>query len=611
MLRKLFLQMPSTTRVSVLLASGLLLSSAFGTDDPHRNYAGSATVSRFGIVATSQTLASQAGVAVLERGGNAVDAAVAANAALGVIEPMMNGVGGDLFAIVYESKTGKVAGINSSGWAPKGTSIEYLKAHGVSGKIPQTSVQAVTVPGTVAGWAALRQKFGKLPLKDDLAPAIYLARNGFPVSEMNAQAWKIFGPQYQNAPGFAKTFLPEGQPLAAGEVFQNADLARTLEHIANEGASGFYRGPVAAAMVDFLDSLGSPMSKDDLAEFAPEWVEPISTTYHGWTVRELPPNGQGIAALEMLNIMEGFPLKEYGHNSVQALHIMIEAKKLAYADLARYVADQRFSKVPVSEMVSKSFAEHRAKLIGATASCQIAPAELTVPQRSIAATKRKAGLATRADLRPPHKILGGSNRIPDSVVLTNAGRDTTYLTVVDRDGNIVSLIQSNSAAFGTGLVAPGTGFVLQNRGSGFSLEPNHPNVIAPRKRPFHTIIPALLSKSDITVGFGIMGGLNQPQAHAQFVSNIVDFGMDLQAALDAPRFTKPTFNGCDVLIESRLPEAVRAELAAKGHKIHVEDEYSQKMGRGNAVMVDARGVKFGASDPRGDGEAIPETPKYW
>jgi gamma-glutamyltranspeptidase / glutathione hydrolase len=562
------------TRCSLLLASSLLLPYASGADDPHRNYAGSTTVSNFGVVATSQTLASQAGAAILEHGGNAVDAAVGANAALGVVEPMMNGVGGDLFAIVYEAKTGKVVGINSSGWAPKGTNIEFLKAHGVTDKIPGESVQAVTVPGAVAGWAALQQRFGKLSLKDDLAPAIFLARHGFPVSEMNAQAWAIFGPQFQKAPGFAATFLPQGHPLGAGEVFRNADVARTLEYIANEGANGFYRGPVAGAMVDFLDSLGSPMSQQDLAEFSPEWVEPISTTYHGWTVRELPPNGQGIAALEMLNIMERFPLQDYGHNSVQALHTMIEAKKLAYADLTRYVADPRFSKVPVGEMLSKSFAEQRAKLIGSTASCEIAPANLTAE-------------------------------------LTGAGRDTTYLTVVDRDGNIVSLIQSNSGAFGTGLVAPGTGFVLQNRGAGFTLQPDRPNSLAPRKRPFHTIIPGLLSKGDVTIGFGIMGGLNQPQAHAQFVSNIVDFGMDLQAALDAARFTRPTFNGCDVLLESRIPETVRAQLAAKGHEIHTEDAYSQRMGRGNAVMVDSRGVKYGASDPRADGYAIPENPNYW
>lgn len=562
------------TFFTALLCGTMVLCCASGAEDPHRDYAESQTISRFGIVATSQTLASQAGAAVLERGGSAVDAAIAANAALGVIEPMMNGVGGDLFAIVYEAKTGKVFGINSSGWAPKGMSIEFLRAHGITKKIPASSAQSVTVPGAVAGWAALHDKFGKLPLKNDLAPAIYMAEHGIPIPDMDAQAWKIFAPQFQKSPGFSPTFLPEGHPLGTGEVFRNPDLARTLGQIAANGANGFYRGPVAAAMVDFLDSLGNPMSREDLAEFSPEWVEPISTTYHGWTVRELPPNGQGIAALEMLNIMERFPLKQDGHNSVPALHTMIEAKKLAYADLARYVGDPRFSHIPVNEMLSKDFAENRAELIGNTASCQVAPAELTTE-------------------------------------LTSAGRDTTYLTAVDREGNIVSLIQSNAGAFGAGLVAPGTGFVLQNRGTGFTLEPGRPNSLAPRKRPFHTIIPALLSKGDVTIGFGIMGGLNQPQAHAQFVSNVVDFGMNIQEALDAPRFTKPTFNGCDVLIESRVPEAVRAKLAEKGHQIQTVDAYSQKMGRGNAVMVDAHGIKHGGSDPRADGQAVPANPKYW
>jgi len=561
-----------TTSLLLLLWGGLLLPAS-GAEDPHRNYPQSQTISRFGIVATSQALASEAGAAVLQHGGNAVDAAIAANAALGVIEPMMNGVGGDLFAIVYEAKTGKIYGINSSGWAPKGMSIDFLQKKGIT-KISEHSVYSVTVPGTVAGWAALRDKFGKLTLKDDLTPAIFMAKNGIPITEMDAQAWRIFGPQFQKSPGFAATFLPKGDPLVTGEVFRNSDLARTLEVIADKGASGFYRGPIAAAMVDFLDSLGSPVSRADLAEFSPEWVDPISTTYHGWTVRELPPNGQGIAALEMLNIMERFPLKDYGHNSLEALHTMIEAKKLAYADLKQYVGDPRFSKIPVAELLSKDFAGQRSKLIGSTANCQVSPAELTT-------------------------------------TLSAAGRDTTYLTAVDRDGNIISLIQSNSGAFGAGLVAPGTGFVLQNRGTGFTLEPGRANSLAPRKRPFHTIIPAMLSKGDVNLGFGIMGGLNQPQAHAQFVSNIVDFGMNIQEALDAPRFTKPTFNGCDVLLESRIPEGVRTKLGEKGHEVQTEDAYSQKMGRGNAVMVDSHGIKYGGSDPRADGLAIPESPDYW
>jgi gamma-glutamyltranspeptidase / glutathione hydrolase len=568
--------MPNLSAIIALSTSLCLVANA-ASPNPHRNYANSTTITSGGIVATSQVLASEAGVAVLERGGNAIDAAIAANAAVGVIEPMMNGIGGDLFAIVYDAKTRRFTGINASGWAPKASSIQYLRAHGVADRMPSTGPFSVSVPGAVAGWVALHKKFGKLPLKDDLAPAVYLAGRGFPVQEMNAQAWQIFGPPFAKAPGFAPVFLPHGRPLATGTVFRNPELAKTLSGIGERGKDGFYRGPVAASITKFLNSLGNPMSAEDLAEFEPEWVEPISTTYHGWTVRELPPNGQGIAALEMLNIMERFPIKQYGHNSVEALHIMIEAKKLAYADLTRYVADQRFSSVPVAKMLSKDFAAERAEHIQPKANCDILPAELTTSATN----------------------------------LSSGGRDTTYLTVVDREGNIVSLIQSNAGAFGSGLVAPGTGFVLQNRASAFVLDTHHPNAFAPRKRPFHTIIPGMMTKDKATIGFGIMGGLNQPQAHAQFVSDIADFGMDLQAALDAPRFTKPTFNGCDVLMESRIPNSVQTPLTNKGHRIEALDAYTQHMGRGNAVMVDANGIKHGASDPRADGLAIPEHPDYW
>jgi gamma-glutamyltranspeptidase/glutathione hydrolase len=552
----------------------VFVSAHAGGEEPHRAYAESATISRYGIVATSQTLASRAGAAVLERGGNAVDAAIAANAALGVIEPMMNGVGGDLFAIVYEPKMGKLSALNASGWAPKDLSIGFLKAHGIKEKIPPQSAHAVTVPGTVAGWGALQEKFGKLTLADDLKPAISMAENGIPVTEMDAAVWAKYGPPLEKNLGFSSIFLPGGKSPDTGQIFRNPDLARTLRSIAAQGPKAFYQGSIADALINFVTSRGSTMSRQDLAEFSPEWVEPISTNYRGWTVWELPPNGQGIAALEMLNIMEHFPLKDYGLHSVRTLHTMIEAKKLAYADLARYVGDPKFSRVAITELLSPKLAAERAKLIASTANCNALPAEL-------------------------------------SSVMSGMGRDTTYLSVVDREGNIVSLIQSNAAAFGTGLVAPGTGFVLHNRGTGFTLAPDHPNSLAPRKRPLHTIIPGLMQKGGVTIGFGIMGGLNQPQAHAQFVSNIADFGMNIQAALDAPRFTKATFSGCDVLIESRIPEAVRAKLVEKGHRVEAADAYSQSMGRGNAVMVDEHQTKYGASDPRADGQAVPESPNYW
>ncbi len=538
-----------------------------------RSQARSMTISRLGIVATSQTPASQAGAAVLARGGNAVDAAVAANAVLGVVEPMMNGIGGDLFAIVYEAKTNKLYGLNASGWSPAKATLELYREHAKDGKIPMDSPLAVTVPGAVAGWDALHSKFGKLPLADVLAPAIYFAHHGVPVTEFDAMVWKNVFAKPQ--PGLMETYMPGDKVPQTGDVFRDEALARSLEAVAQRGRDGFYRGPTAERIVQFLNGKGNPMSLADLEEFQPEWVQPISTTYHGWRVFELPPNGQGIAALSMLNIMEQFPLAQYGQDSVQALHVMIETKKLAYADLLHYVGDPRFSPIPVEQLLSKDLAERRAKLIAPDkAHCSVLPSDL-------------------------------------SARLNAMGHDTTYLTVVDGEGNMVSLIQSNYSAFGAKIVAPGTGFALQNRGALFTLHAGEPNTLAPHKRPLHTIIPAFMEKGDVKISFGIMGGFNQAQAHAQFVSDVVDFGMNIQAALEAPRFTKPTFEGCDVEVESGIPQAVRDGLTKKGHELKVVGRFSQDMGRGNAVMSDGRGVFYGASDPRGDGEAIPEPADYW
>ncbi len=532
-------------------------------------------ISRFGIVATSQTPASQAGAAILDRGGSAVDAAIAANSVLGVIEPMMNGIGGDLFAIVYEAKTGKLYGLNSSGWSPAAATIERYTAQAVDGKISSKTSLAVTVPGAVAGWEALSKRFGKLPLKEVLTPAIYYARNGVPVTEFDSVVWKGSAELLKDQPGFLETYAPGGHAPATGELFRDEALAKSLEAIASQGRNGFYSGVTAERMLKFLNGLGNPMSAQDLTEFQPEWVEPISTTYHDWRIWELPPNGQGLAALSMLNIMEQFPLAKYGHNSEQALHTMIEAKKLAYADLAKYVGDPRFSKIPTEELISKKLGRQRADLIRADkAQCSVLPSEL-------------------------------------SARLNAMGHDTTYLSVVDKDGNMVSLIQSNYSAFGTGLVAPGTGFALQNRGALFSLKAGEPNSLEPRKRPLHTIIPAFMEKGETRIAFGIMGGFNQAQAHAQFVSNVVDFGMNIQAALEAARFTKATFEGCDVAMESGIPETVRNELTAKGHQINVNGRFSQSMGRGNAVLRDEHGVFYGASDPRGDGAAVPQSAPFF
>ena len=534
-----------------------------------RSQGRSVVVSRYGIVAAESPLAAQAGATILARGGHAVDAAVATNAVMGLVSPHMNGMGGDLFAIVYEAGTGKVFGLNASGWAAAGMSIEFLKNKGIRA-MPPGGIHTVTVPGAVDGWDKLLNRFGRMKFSDNLAPAIHYAEEGFPVTEWVAGGWLASEAKLRGNAEAARTFLRNDRAPRFGEIFKNPDLAASLKLIAANGRKGFYEGETARRIVRTSEQLDGAMALADLAEFSSEWVEPISTTYRGWTVYEIPPSGQGIAALSMLNIMENFPLGEWGHNSVDGLHAMIEAKKLAYADVLRYVADPRFSKVPVAGILSKEYARKRFQLINmAKANCAVPPGQPPVP----------------------------------------AGSDTTYLTVVDRDGNMVSFIQSNYAGFGSGLVAEGTGFALQNRGALFSLDASHPNALVGRKRPLHTIIPALMSRGTVRIAFGIMGGWNQSQAHAQFVSNVADHGMNIQAALEAARFTKPTFQGCDVFLEARIPSRVREELAKRGHEIEVLAIFSDEVGGGQAVMRDfAAGVNYGASDPRKDGEAIPEPP---
>jgi gamma-glutamyltranspeptidase/glutathione hydrolase len=548
------------TNVSYLEAQG----------DPGREQSRSMVMTQYGIVATSQAVASQAGAAILARGGSAVDAAIAANAALGVIEPMMNGVGGDLFAIVYDAKTKKLYGLNASGWAPKGMSIENLKAKGVVDEIPEAGIDSVTVPGAVAGWDALRQRFGKLAMAEDVAPAAALAEKGIAVPETDAENWHSFGLPFAESPGFARVFLPDGKAPVAGEIFRNPELATTLRRIGEHGRDGFYKGLTAEAMLKLSREQHGFLEADDLAGFQPEWVEPVSTTYHGWTVWEMPPNGQGIAALSMLNIMERFPIAAWGHNSQKSLHVEIEAQKMAYADLAHYIGDPHASHIPVEQLISKKLAAKRATQITEHAQCNVLPSDL-------------------------------------SQQMARLSSDTTYLAVVDHEGNEVSLIQSNSGAFGSGLVAEGTGFVLQNRAGGFTLKPGQPNTLRPRTRPLHTIIPGFMQKGDRRIAFGIMGGFNQAQAHAQFVSNIADFDMNIQAAVEAARFRKTGFSGCTVLMENGVAPAVMDELRKQGHEITVELRYSQSMGRGNAVEHhDSTGVNYGATDPRADGEAVPE-----
>ncbi len=530
----------------------------------------SMVVTKYGIVAAPQFLASQAGAHILEEGGNAVDAAIAANAVMGVTQPYVNGMGGDLFALYYEAKTGKLYGLNSSGWTPQTLTIEYLKAHHVD-RLDPIGVHTIDVPGCVAGWEALRRRFGTLPFPQLLGPAISYAESGFPLAERNARYW--VSKKLLQQPGYQQTYLPNGAAPGLGDVFKNPALGESLRQVAAHGRDAFYNGKMTEAMVQFLRAQGGTHTVEDFARFEPEWVEPISTTYRGWTVYELPPNGQGIAALSMLNIMEQFPMASYGHNSADALHVMIEAKKLAYADMYHYVGDPRFTEVPVKQMASKELAAQRAKLIAMDrASCQTAPSEITQ-------------------------------------ALNAHGNSTIYLSTIDKDGNIVSLIQSNYSGYGTGMVAPGLGFSFHNRGAGFDLIPRNPNSLAGHKRPLHTIIPAFMEKGDVHIGFGIMGGWNQAQAHAQFVANVVDYGMNVQAALEQARFTKGTFDGCDVQMEQTIALSVREQLTKRGHDIKLLEPFSCTVGQGEAVLRDGkRGVNFAAADPRSDGEAIPQGP---
>jgi len=500
-----------------------------------------------------------------------MDAAIAVNATLGVVEPERGGIGGDLFVIYYEAKTGKLTGINASGWAPKALTIDLLKSQGNT-KMPELGIHAVTVPGTVDGWSKLHQKFGKLPWKDLFAPAIYYAKNGFPVTEIIHETWHEEAKKLANDVGGRRVYLKNGETPKLGEIARNPELGAAMELIASQGPSAFYKGAIAKAILKTSERLGGKMTAADLAEFSSEWVQPVSTDYHGWKVYELPPNGQGIGALEMLNIVSNFPLSSWAPRGVEELHAQIEAQKLTFADLHRYIADPRVSKVPVEGLISPAYGKSRAAMISADrARCE-----------------ESAGA--------PESFAG----------------NTVYLAVVDREGNIASLIQSVYQHFGSGVVVDDYGFALQNRGALFELDPAHPNALAGHKRPYQTIIPGFMEKGDVHIGFGIMGGMNQTPAHTQFVSNIVDHGMNIQAALEAPRFTKLKFSGCDILIENRVAKEVRDALTAKGHEIKVVGDFSNQMGGGQAVIFNsATGVKYGASDPRKDGSAVPEPHPYF
>ena len=533
-----------------------------------RDYGRSMVIARQGIAATSQVLASQSAAQILSRGGSAADAAIAANAVLAVTEPMKCGLGGDLFVLYREAASGTLTGLNASGAAPQGLSPAFLAKHDIK-SMPQQGIHSVTVPGAVEGWAKMHERFGKLPWKDLFHDAIAYAENGFPVAEAIAETWidPVNLSKVHANPESVRVFLPGGKSAREGDLFRNPDMARAFRLIAEHGADAFYKGEIADAILKTSQHLGGTMTAGDLAAVSSEWVQPISVDYRGWRVYELPPNSQGLAALEMLNIMETAPAAPEGPFSPAEMHKRIEAMKLAYADVRRYSADPRTYDAPVKHLLSKEYARQRAALIDpAKANCDV-----------------PAG-------QPVHG-------------------DTTYLTVVDRDGNIASWIQSVYAEFGSGVTVEGMGFLLQNRGGGFTLDAGHPNVLAGGKRPFHTIIPAYMERGSRHIGFGIMGGANQPLAHAQFVSNIVDYGMNVQAALEAPRFTKKTATGCDVSIESRVPLNTLQQLSERGHQIAIRREYTQEMGRGQAILFDsATKTNYAASDPRADGSAVPESP---
>jgi gamma-glutamyltranspeptidase/glutathione hydrolase len=549
-----------------------------------RAQARSMVITQDGIVAAESPLAAQAGVEILKRGGNAVDAAIAANAVMGVVAPMSNGIGGDLFVIYYDAKSGKLYGLNASGPAPAALNAQLLRDKKIV-DMPNYGINTVTVPGAVDGWAKLLERFGTKKFPEVLAPAIHVAEQGFPVTEWISSLWVNNADLLRKNDEATHVYLNNDQAPRVGQMFRNPDLANSLKLIASGGRDAFYKGELAHKFVQLSQKEGGVMTLNDLASYSSEWVEPISTTYRGWTVYELPPNGQGIAALEMLNIMETFPLQPppppagqpapvnpFALNQTRTLHMMIEAKKLAYADLKKYIGEPRNNPAVMQEamaILQKSYAAERAKLIDMD----------------------KANCAVEAGTPLP------------------PGGDTIYLSTVDREGNMVSLIQSNYENFGSGLVAPGTGFVLHDRGALFSLDPTSPNVLAGNRRPLHTIIPAFMSQGDVRIAFGIMGGWNQAQAHAQFVSHVVDYKQNIQLAMETARFTKGTFGGCDVELENRIPGNVRAELEAKGHQLTMRNGYSNRFGGGQAVMRDfAAKVNYGASDPRKDGAAIPELP---
>ena len=526
----------------------------------------SEVIAQNGMVATSHPLATQIGLDILKNGGNAIDAAIAANIALGLMEPTGNGIGGDLFVILWDADSQKLYGLNASGPAPKSLSIDYFKDNNLT-KIPSYGPLPVTVPGAVDGWIKLHERFGSVKFKDLFTPTINYARNGFPITETIAFYLKSSSERFKSYPNFKDVWMPDNNILSKGDLFKNPQLANTLEEISKSKRKSFYEGNIAKLMADFIKEQGGFLSTSDLANYHAEWVEPVSTNYRGYDVWELPPNGQGIAALQILNILENYDIKNMGLFSSDYIHHFVEAKKLAFEDRAKYYADPNFNKIDISYLISKDYAHKRMQLIDS----------------------KKSMLSV------------------DAGVLKDG--DTIYLTTADKYGNMVSLIQSNYRGMGSGMVPPNTGFMLQDRGELFSLDVNHANALEGGKRPFNTIIPAFITKDNKPfVSFGVMGGGTQPQAHAQIVINLIDFDLNLQAAGDVARIvhtgsSQPTdeimTDGGLVNLESGFDLNIQNDLKKYGHNIG-----NQKglFGGYQAIML-KDGIYYGASESRKDGQA--------
>jgi len=552
----------------IILSLALMTMSGYGYDriTGEQFASRSEVIGQHGMVATSHPLATQIGIDVLKKGGTAIDAAIAANIALGLMEPTGSGIGGDLFAIVWDAEEQKLFGLNASGPAPQSISLDYFKQQKLA-KIPPFGPLPVTVPGAVDGWVKLHEKFGNQSFASLFEPTIDYARKGHPVTETIAYYLDRSKEIFKQYPNFSDVWMKDGETTGKGDIFKNPQLANTLEIIAEKGRAGFYEGEVAKTIADFIQAQGGFLTYEDLANFNSEWVEPVSTNYRGYDVWELPPNGQGMVALQILNILENFDVKKMGLFSSDYVHLFTEAKKLAFADRAKHYADPNFSKIPIDQLVSKSYAKERAALIDLAKAAQV-----------------------------------DESGIPD-------GGDTIYLTAADQFGNMISLIQSNYRGMGSGMVPPGLGFMLQDRGELFSLEEGHANFIEGGKRPFHTIIPAFVTKDDKPyLSFGVMGGATQPQAHAQIIINLIDFGYNLQEAGDAPRLvhsgsSQPTdeimLDGGSLSLEKGFGIAIEEALKEKGHKL----QYQKGIFGGYQAIMIKDGVYLGASESRKDGQA--------